>query len=92
VAKTIGDGLDFDVLSFDDVDESEKQIEVKTTGLGKFFPFYVTANEVRCSEALADTFHLFRVFDFARLPRVYILPGSLRVNCRLEPVLYRATR
>ena len=37
VAETIGDGLDFDVLSFDDVDESEKLIEVKATGLGKFF-------------------------------------------------------
>jgi hypothetical protein len=92
VARTIGDGLGFDVLSFDDLDESEQQVEVKTTGLGKFFPFYVTANEVRCSEALADTFHLFRVFDFARLPRVYILPGSLQANCRLEPVLFRATR
>jgi hypothetical protein len=91
VAKTMGDGLGYDVLSFDDVDDSEKQIEVKTTGLGKFFPFYVTANEVRCSEALAETYHLFRVFDFGRFPRVYILAGSLRVQCRLDPVLFRAT-
>lgn len=91
VAVEIGDGLGFDVLSFDDQDESEKLIEVKTTGLGKFFPFYVTGNEVRCSEDMTDKFHLYRVFDFGRTPRVYILTGSLKENCRLEPTQYRAT-
>lgn len=91
VAEDIGDGLGFDVLSFDDQDESEKLIEVKTTGLGKFFPFYVTSNEVRCSEDMAEQFHLFRVFDFGRTPRVYILPGPLKNNLRLEPTQYRAT-
>jgi hypothetical protein len=90
-AVEIGDGLGFDVLSFDDQDESEQLIEVKTTGLGKFFPFDVTSNEVRCSEDMAEQFHLFRVFDFGRTPRVFILTGSLRANCRLEPTQYRAT-
>lgn len=91
VAQTIGDGLGFDVLSFDDADDSERMIEVKTTGLGKFFPFYVTDNEVRCSEDLTEQFQLFRVFDFSRLPRAYILTGSLRATCQLQPVQYRAT-
>jgi len=77
--------------SFDGADESEHLIEVKTTGLGKHFPFYVTANEVRCSEDVQTRFHLFRVFDFARVPRAYILTGSLRSRCRLEPTLFRAT-
>jgi hypothetical protein len=90
-ALEFGDGLGFDVLSFDDRDGSERLIEVKTTGLGKFFPFYVTGNEVRCSEDMADRFHLFRVFDFGRVPRAYSLTGSLRANCRLEPTQYRAT-
>ena len=83
-------GVGFDILSFDDADESERMLEVKTTGLGKFFPFYVTGNEVRCSEDMADKFHLFRVFDFGRAPRLYILHGSLRDLCQLDPVLYRA--
>jgi hypothetical protein len=90
-AAEIGDGLGFDVLSFDDRDDSEKLIEVKTTGLGKFFPFCVTANEVRCSEDMAEAFHLFRVFDFGRTPRAYILTGPLKANFRLEPTQYRAT-
>jgi hypothetical protein len=89
-AQVIGDGLGFDILSFDDADDSERMLEVKTTGLGKFFPFYVTANEVRCSEDIPQHFHLFRVFDFGRAPRLYILHGSLRELCQLEPILFRA--
>ena len=91
VAEAWGDGVGFDVLSFDEGDDSERYIEVKTTGLGKHFPFYVTANEVRCSEDQPDRFRLYRVFDFARNPRVYVLPGSLSRGCRLDPVAYRAS-
>jgi hypothetical protein len=43
------------------------------------------------SEDMAEQFHLFRVFDFGRMPRVYILTGSLKETCRLEPTQYRAT-
>jgi hypothetical protein len=91
VSEAVGDGLGFDVLSFQEEDESERLIEVKTTGLGKFFPFAVTGTEVRCSEDCPGQFRLFRVFDFGRAPRAYILPGSLRVSCLLEPVQFRAT-
>ena len=52
--------------------------------------FYGTVNEVHCSEDVAEKYQLFRVFDFGRTPRVYILPGALRVNCRLEPLRFRA--
>ena len=89
-SRDIGDGLGFDIISFDDADDSERKLEVKTTGLGKFFPFYVTSNEVRCSEDIPNEYHLFRVFDFGRDPRLYILHGSLRELCQLDPVMYRA--
>lgn len=91
VSQAIGDGLGFDVLSFDEADDSERLIEVKTTGLGKYFPFYVTGNELRCSEDVKQQFHLYRVFDFARRPRLFVMRGSLRVTCRLEAVQFRAT-
>ena len=91
VSETVGDGLGFDVLSFEKKDDSEKLIEVKTTVWGKCFPFSVTQTEVRCSEAMAEQFCLFRLFDFARSPRLCVLKGSLRQRCRLAPVLYRAT-
>ncbi|QGQ21964.1 DUF3883 domain-containing protein [Gimesia benthica] len=90
-SKVIGDGLGFDILSFDEADDSERMLEVKATGLGKFFPFYVTSNELRCSEDIPEQFQLFRVFDFGRSPRLYILHGSLSQLCQLDPVLYRAT-
>ncbi len=71
-SRDIGDGLGFDILSFDESDDSERMLEVKTTGLGKFFPFYVTGNEVRCSEDIPQQYQLVRVFDFGRDPRLYI--------------------
>jgi hypothetical protein len=86
----IGDGLGYDVLSFWEQDGSERLVEVKTTQWAKEFPFYVTATEVRCSEDVGEQFHLYRVFDFGREPRVYVLSGSLSVNCVLEAVQYRA--
>jgi hypothetical protein len=89
-SQTVGDGLGYDVRSFDDVGGGERLVEVKTTGLGKAFPFYVTATEVRCSDDVPDRFVLYRVFDFAGVPRLYVLPGSLRATCRLDPVQYRA--
>lgn len=89
-SREIGDGLGFDVLSFNEHDDSELMLEVKATGLGKFFPFYVTSNEVRCSEDLPAQFRLYRVFDFTKAPRLYMLKGSLRACCNLDPVLFRA--
>ena len=68
VAPEIGDGLGFDVPSFDDVDESEKLLEVKTTGLGKFFPFYVSGNEGRCSEDVAAAIPPGRPSEWAERP------------------------
>ena len=73
VAQTCGDGVGFDVLSFDALDDSEPFFEVRTTWLGKHMPFYVTANEVRCSGDQPDQFRLYRVFDFGREPPVYVV-------------------
>jgi len=64
---------------------SARVIEVKTTGLGKHFPFYVSANELRVSQQRARDYHLYRVFNFASAPRMYPLNGALDQVCRLEP-------
>jgi hypothetical protein len=50
----------------------------------------LTANEVRVSERQPKAYHLYRVFEFATKPRMYLLPGSLRTSCQLEPTQYRA--
>gem|GEM_PF-5870103 len=52
--------------------------------------FYVTANEVCCSDDIPNQYHLFRVFNMRREPQIYILHGSLKILCQLEPILFRA--
>jgi hypothetical protein len=89
VSRDRGDGAGYDISSFNR-DGSIRLIEVKTTGLGKYFPFNVTANEVRCSEAVPKQFHLYRVFKFGEGPRLYTLPGPLSASCHLDPSQYRA--
>lgn len=89
VARSQGDGLGYDIASFN-ADASPRLIEVKTTGLGKYFPFLVTRNEVRTSRAERDAFWLYRVFEFSQRPRLYWLRGPLTVSCQLVPTQYRA--
>ena len=90
VSSTRGDGLGFDIISFNHEDDSERHVEVKTTSLGKFFPFYVSANELRVSEREPDAYHLYRVFGFGRDPKLFVLKGSLSATCRLQTTQYRA--
>lgn len=88
-AQTRGDGAGYDVQSFDE-EGTTRLIEVKTTGLGKYFPFNVTVNEVRCSQARPHEFQLYRLFNFGRDARLYMLPGELSKSCHLDPTQYRA--
>lgn len=89
ISDTRGDGAGYDIASFER-DESQRLIEVKTTSVGKHFPFLVTSNEVRVSEREARSYHLYRVFEFVRDPKLYILKGPLSQTCRLKPTQYRA--
>ena len=90
VARTRGDGLGYDVLSFEP-DGRERFIEVKTTRFGIMTPFFATANEVRRSSELATRYHIYRVFSFDRAPRFYVRPGALGTSFDLEPTVYRAS-
>jgi hypothetical protein len=89
VAATKGDGLGFDVLSFE-LDGRERFIEVKTTTFGKETPFFVSRGEVRFSQEAGEQFHLYRLFEFRRSPRLFDLRGSVQANCILDPVSYLA--
>lgn len=89
VSRTRGDGLGYDILSFES-DGREKLIEVKTTRFGGFTPFFVTRNEVAVSSTQHESYALYRLFDFVGDPRLYVLPGSLQESARLQPETYRA--
>ena len=90
VSCTQGDGLGYDIASFE-LDGAERLIEVKTTNFGAMTPFFASTHEVVVSEEQAAHFHLYRVFKFRDQPKVFVLSGSLRQNCILDAVQYRVT-
>ena len=90
VSKTRGDGLGYDIMSFDG-DGRDRLIEVKTTSFGAMTPFFASKREVSVSEEKQAHFHLYRVFKFRERPKIFVLNGSLRQSCILDPVQYRAT-
>lgn len=90
VSVSKGDGLGYDVLSFDS-DGKERLIEVKTTTFGRDTPFFVSRGELALSQGAKDQFHLYRLFEFRQSPRLFDLPGALDQHCLLDPVTYRAS-
>jgi hypothetical protein len=90
VSRTRGDGLGYDILSFE-VDGRDRFIEVKTTSFGAMTPFFASTREVAVSEECAPNFRLYRVFKFRESPKVFVLSGSLRLSCTLDAIQYRAS-
>jgi hypothetical protein len=90
VSRTQGDGLGYDIESFEETGQP-RLIEVKTTRFGALTPFFVSRNEVQVSVERQNEYSLYRVFDFRSKPRIFTLPGSLDGSCLLDPVQYRAS-
>lgn len=84
VSASKGDGLGYDVLSFD-ITGRELFIEVKTTAFGKDTPFFISKNEIEFSKAFPVDFHLYRLFEFRKSPRMFDLKGPVDRNCHLDP-------
>lgn len=84
-----GDGLGYDILSFEP-DTRERLIEVKTTKFGEYTPFYVTANELEVSRAEAARYHLYRVHSFGPEAKLFTIPGALDARFTLDPTTYVA--
>lgn len=83
VAKLDGDGLGYDILSYDE-QGNEIYIEVKTTTGSESNSFYITSNELEKSELCSDYYYLYRVYDFDKVNmtgKISIRKGSLRELC-----------
>jgi hypothetical protein len=89
VSATRGDGVGFDVLSFD-VDGRERFVEVKTTAYGPATPFFVTRNEITVSQRSAAKYHLYRIFGFRTQPRLYQKAGQIDHAFSLDAVQFLA--
>lgn len=83
------DGHGFDILSFE-TDGRERLVEVKTTRFGQMTPFFASNNEVEVSDKRSVEYHVYRLFDFSKNPRLFQLSGSMRSTCTLETVQFRA--
>ena len=92
VSVTIGDGLGYDILSFD-LNGNEKRIEVKTTRSDITRPFYLTKNELEYSILNSDNYFLYRLFDFdsnLNKGKYYIIKGDLTNSVNLDSILFIA--
>lgn len=94
VSKTEGDGLGYDIKSWDFIDGKaiEKYIEVKTTVGGIETPFDISDTEVQASKKYGERFFLYRIFDIKHINsniKYYILNGDIEDNCVLSPTSYK---
>lgn len=89
-AKTEGDGLGYDILSYQK-DGAPKYIEVKTTTGPVNTPFYVSAVELERSKKEGQSYYLYRLYnlDEESLTADYIiLRGDLSAYC-INPIEFQ---
>lgn len=85
VAKDKGDGLGYDILSFD-IDGKEIYIEVKTTKGNANSTFFITRNELERSKTERQSFYLYRVFNYNEETdnaELLIIKGDLTYLCEV---------
>ena len=95
ISKTIGDGLGYDIKSFEKVNGAyvDKYIEAKTTTGGKNKPFDISANEVEVSEEKGAHYYIYRFYGVsgtAKQIRYYEVRGSVQEHFILEATSYKA--
>jgi hypothetical protein len=90
VSVSRGDGLGYDVLSFEE-NGHERFIEVKTTSFGKETPFFVSRGEIALSDKAQGQFRLYRLYNFRTAPKFFSLSGPLSLQCKLDAVTYKAS-
>jgi hypothetical protein len=88
VSKTQGDGLGFDILSFEPTGR-ERFIEVKTTAFAKETPFFASSGEVDFARRNEPQYHLYRLFRFKSIPQCFVLHGALEQHCILDADSFR---
>lgn len=92
VAKNKGDGLGFDILSFD-LEGKPKYIEVKTTKGNLNSTFFVTRNELEKSIIEKDRYFLYRVYEYdeeTEKGKILKIKGVLTNICN-TPMNYKVT-
>jgi hypothetical protein len=89
-ARVCGDGMGYDIRSFDD-EGRERSIEVKTTNGPKSMPFLISATELECAEDLKGGYWIYRLFRFAGDVGLFRICGPLDDHLELRPKVFVAT-
>jgi hypothetical protein len=89
VSMEDGDGAGYDIRSFD-LSGGERLIEVKATNGAARTPFFLTRTEVEVADERKDSWHLYRVHQFAQKPRIFTVRPPLAEALRLDPESWRA--
>lgn len=84
-----GDGFGYDVASFEP-DGSERLLEVKTTNGWERTPFHISRNELAVAERQSGSWHLVRLWDFARSPKAFALRPPLERHAELTATSFLA--
>jgi len=90
-SKSEGDGLGYDILSYDE-NGNKIYIEVKTTTKNVSTPFFVTRNELIRSQQDSKDFFLYRLYEFDdtdNRAKYYKRQGDLTELC-INPILFKA--
>jgi hypothetical protein len=85
-----GDGIGYDITSRDE-NSNEIFIEVKATTGDFKTPFFITRNELYCSQQHPGKYRLYRLYDFdakAKKGKVKVFKGDLSGLC-VQPVNYQ---
>lgn len=90
VARDDGDGLGYDIASFEGSGQP-RLIEVKPASFGEVPALHAVRNELRVSKERADAYQLYRLYDFGTEPHLYILSGALDETCQLTPLQFKAS-
>jgi len=91
ISRDEGDGAGYDIRSIDPKTGTELFIEVKTTRGAKTTPFFLTRNEEAVSRERPKEWRLYRVFEFAAAPRIFVLPPPLDGAVNLTPAIWSAS-
>ncbi len=89
VSKEDGDGVGYDISSFT-TEGRERLIEVKTTNGWERTPFHISRNELEVAEERRDDWYLFRLYNFARVPKAFELRPPLDAHVSLTATSFQA--
>ena len=87
VSVSEGDGLGYDIRSFEP-DGRERYIEVKTTAFAKETPFFISRGEIQFAKDHDEQFHLYRLYEFRKSPKLFDLSGSVEKHCLINPISF----